>query len=289
MRLGHLGPAGTFSEEAAAGPAREAGAELVALPTVRAVVAAVLAGDVDRALVPIENSLEGTVNQTVDALSAEEGLAMVGEAVLAIQQCLIARAEVTLSEIDRVLSHPQGHAQCARFLAEELPRARLVPTSSTAEAVRALEGEPPGTAAIGARAAAIAHGATVLREDVSDEPGNATRFAWLGPAGAEPFPPAREGAPWKTSVLFAGSGDARPGWLVRCLSELASRDVNLVRIESRPARSALGHYVFLADCEGRATDERVAAAVAALGRHCDRVRVLGTYPTASEPEGPRIH
>jgi prephenate dehydratase len=281
MRLGHLGPAGTFTEEAARPAAERAGAALVPYATVRDTVEAVLDGDVDAALVPIENSLEGTVTATVDALSAEERLRMVGEEVLAVSQCLIARSGVALADVTEVRSHPQALAQSARFLREQLPAARVVPTSSTAEAVRSLDGAGDGqAAAIASRTAAELHGGVVLREGIEDQEGNTTRFAWLAVAGAEPFPPAAPGAAWKTSILFGGAGDGRPGWLVRCLSELAFRGVNMVKIESRPARRQLGHYLFLADCEGRADDEAVAAAVAGLGNHCDRVRVLGTYPAA---------
>ncbi len=283
MRLAHLGPAGTFTEEAARGSAASAGAELVPYPSVRDAVDAVLTGAADRALVPIENSLEGTVNASVDALSADERLVVVGEELLPVTQCLIVREEIALGDIHTVLSHPQGLAQCARFLREELPAATLVPTPSTAEAVRGLAQATRGSAAIGARFAAEVHGGVVLREGIEDEPGNETRFAWLAlrdGAGAEPFPPARDGAVWKTSVLFAGPGDDAPGWLVRCLSEFAFRGVNLVKIESRPARGRLGHYLFLADCEGAASDGSVAEAVASLQAHCDQVRVLGSYPVA---------
>lgn len=276
MRVGHLGPAGTFTEEAA----QESGGELVPYPTVPATVAAILAGEVDVALVPIENSLEGTVNATVDALSSEERLHLVGETVLGVRQCLIAREAVALEDIAEVRSHPQALAQCARFLAAELPRARQTAVESTAEAVRSLE--RADVAAIASRGAAALHGAVVLREGIQDTDANATRFAWLSTA-PDAFPRREAGGPWKTSILFAGSGDDSPGWLVRCLSELAFRGVNLVRIESRPARSALGHYVFLADCEGRADDDAVAQAVAGLRSHCDRVRVLGTYPAAPAP------
>lgn len=280
MRLGHLGPSGTFSEEAVrATPAAE-GADLVPYPTVRETVAAVVAGEVDAALVPIENSLEGTVTATVDALNAEPRLRMVGEAILAVRQCLIAASDVALSDIAEVRSHPQALAQSARFLREELPRARLVPVGSTAEAVRDLGTQPTGSAAIASRTAAEVHGGVVLREGIEDEAGNATRFAWLAAEGAAAFPPAGDGAAWKTSIFFAGAGDGKPGWLVRCLSELAFRGVNLVKIESRPARRQLGHYVFLADCEGREDADAVADAVAGLRSHCDEVRVLGSYPAA---------
>lgn len=280
MRLGHLGPEGTFSEAAARGPAAAAGAALVPFATVGDVVAAVLAGEIEYGLVPIENSVEGTVNATVDALNRHEGLAMVGEAVLAVTQCLIARERRPLEEYEEVRSHPQGLAQCTAFLAARLPRAALVPAASTAEAVRGLAEAGAAVAAIGAAEAARRHGATVLCEGIEDEPGNATRFAWLGRTGSATFPPEGGDAAWKTSVLFGGPGDDSPGWLVRCLSELAFRGVNLVRIESRPARSRLGHYVFLVDCEGRAGDAPVAEAIGGLAAHCDRVRVLGTYPVA---------
>lgn len=280
MRLGHLGPAGTFTEEAARATAGGAG-ELVPYPTVPETVAAVLSGAVDAALVPIENSLEGTVTATVDALSAEPRLRMVGEAVLAVRQCLIAREAIALERIEEVRSHPQALAQSARFLRERLPGARLVPAGSTAEAVRSLDG--PGAAAIASRTAADLHGAVVLEEGIEDEDGNATRFAWLAVDGSAPFPPPAGDDTWKTSVLFAGAGDAKPGWLVRCLSEFAFRGVNLVKIESRPARRQLGHYVFLADCEGREDDPAVADTLAGLQDHCDQLRVLGSYPAAPGP------
>jgi prephenate dehydratase len=281
MRLGHLGPAGTFTEEAAGPAAAELGGELVPYPSVRETVAAVLDGEVEAALVPIENSLEGSVTGTVDALSAEPRLRIVGEEVLAVRQCLIAREETELHAIAEVRSHPQALAQAARFLRDELPEARLVPAGSTAEAVRSLDG--PGVAAIASRSAADLHGGVVLRAGIEDEEGNATRFAWLARDGSAPFPTRGDGSAWKTSILFAGAGDARPGWLVRCLSELAFRGVNLVKIESRPARRQLGHYVFLADCVGREDEVAVAEAVAGLRTHCDRVRVLGSYPAA--PDG----
>jgi prephenate dehydratase len=283
MRLGHLGPAGTFTEEAAGPVAQAAGGELVPYPSVRETVDAVLAGAVDAALVPIENSLEGTVTATVDALSAEQRLAIVGEAVLAVRHCLIAAGPIELDAVASVVSHPQALAQCARFLRERLPSATQVPATSTAEAVRSLADAGPGIAALASRAAAERYRATVLAEGVEDEPGNATRFAWLALDGAQPLGPPDGDAGWKTSLLFAGSGDAQPGWLVRCLSELAFRGVNLVRIESRPARRQLGHYVFLADCEGRADEPAVADAIEGLRTQCDQVRVLGTYPAAPHP------
>ena len=119
----------------------------------------------------------------------------------------------------------------------------------------------------------------VLRDGIDDEPDNATRFVWLARPGTQ-----RDAAPdaraWKTSVVFAGAGDQSPGWLVRCLSEFAFRGVNLTRIESRPRKGRLGHYLFHVDMDGRAQDSSVADAIVALRRHCEEVRLLGSYPAA---------
>jgi len=280
MRLGYLGPAGTYSEEALRVSVPEGG-ELIPLPTVWDTISAVAAGEVDRALVPIENSLEGAVTATVDALAVEfPQVSIVGETVLAIRHCLIARAPLPLAEIDVVVSHPQASAQCARFIRRELPDARIVPASSTAEAVRTVaEGDEPW-AAIGTRLAAKLYGAAVLHEGIEDDAHNATRFVWLaGPqAGDEPWPPPPPDSAYKTSIVFAGAGDDSPGWLVRCLSEFAFRGVNLSKIESRPRRGPLGHYLFLADLDGRRAEPAIAEGIQGLRKHCEEVRVLGSYP-----------
>jgi prephenate dehydratase len=283
MRLGYLGPAGTFSEEAmraATGGADDGTAELVPFGSIHDTVMAVQGGAVDRALVPIENSLEGGVSATLDALALEaREVEIVGETVLAIRNCLIARTELELDAIEVVVSHPQPLGQCARFLRDSVPNATVRATTSTADAVREVAAADAPWAALGPRSAAALYGCRVLRDGVDDEPDNATRFVWLARAGTPPVAPA-EPAAWKTSVVFAGAGDQSPGWLVRCLSEFAFRGVNLTRIESRPRKGRLGHYLFHVDMEGRAADAAVADAVAALGRHCEEVRLLGSYPAA---------
>ncbi len=276
MRLGYLGPAGTFSEDAVRLSPEGEDAELVALRTVRDTVLAVHDGSVDRAIVPIENSLEGPIGVTLDTLAEEHDVTIVGELVLAVSPCLIAREPLELSAIERVVSHPQPLAQCARFLRDNLPAADVMSASSTAEAVRVVVAEQAPWAALGTARAAELYGATVLADGVEDEPGNATRFVWLARAAAE-HDPSR---PAKTSLAFWGSDDDSPGWLVRCLSEFAFRGVNLTKIESRPLRAQLGHYRFFVDCEGDARDAAVAAAVAGLHAHCERVHVLGSYPAA---------
>lgn len=289
MRLGYLGPEGTFSEEALrasialAGVGGDApGAELVALPTVHAVVLAVATGDVDRALAPIENSLEGSVNEAVDALVHDApGVRIVGETVLPVRYVLVARDDLALEDVTAVCSHPQSLAQCARFLREAMPTAQVRAATSTAEAVRTVAASSEPWAALGTRLAAGLYGLRILREDVQDEAGNVTRFVWLARAESAAAGRGEEAQRWKSSVAFLGEGDGQPGWLVRCLSEFAFRGVNLTRIESRPAKRRLGHYVFLVDLEGRAdAPGPCAEAVQALAAHCEDVRLLGTYPAA---------
>jgi prephenate dehydratase len=285
MRAGYLGPPGTFSHEALLGlPGAEA-REPVALGSIHAAVLAVEQGEVDAALVPIENSVEGSVNVTLDALALEApGVEIAGEVVHPVHHCLVAREEMDLRDVGYVLSHPQGTAQCAAFLRRELPGAVVLPAASTAEAVRSVaEGERPGPAgvgaAIGSRAAAELYGARILRAGVEDDAGNETRFVWLAPAGSPRLP---GDGPWKTALVFWGAGSASPGWLVRCLSEFAFRGVNMTRIESRPRRDlGIGEYMFFADVDGAGSDDPVAEAVAGLRAHAQVVRVLGSFPAAA--------
>jgi prephenate dehydratase len=282
MRLGYLGPPGTFSEEAVRSAPDAEQATLVALPTVRDTVMAVHDGTVERAVVPIENALEGPVGVTLDTLAGDDtDVEIVGEVVVAVSPCLIARDGTALDTIERVVSHPQATSQCARFLRERLPQAIVAAADSTAEAVRIVAAEPAPWAALGTRRAAELYGARVLAAGVEDEPGNATRFVWLAREGAEPGPGA---APNKTSLAFWGAGDDSPGWLVRCLSEFAFRGVNLTKIESRPLRARLGHYRFFVDCEDSAREGAVAEAVEGLGTHCEQVKILGSYPAAPRPD-----
>jgi len=286
MRIAHLGPAGTFTEAAVRASRRTPpDAELVPMATVHETVVAVQSGACDRALVPIENALEGAVNATLDALAFDApSVAVVGEEVLGIEHCLVARDPIELGAIETVISHPQGNAQCQGFLRRELPQARVLPASSTAEAIRLVaegEGTDATTAAIGTRLAAELYGAVVLRAGIEDDPANVTRFVWL--AGEQASRTTQDddiSGPWKTSVVFGGEGDGKPGWLVRCLSEFAFRGVNLNKIESRPSRHRLGHYLFHIDLDGAATDPPVHDAIEALRGHCAELRVLGSYPAA---------
>jgi len=285
-QVGYLGPAGTFSEEALLASAAPGSIEPVALATIYDTVIAVREGDVQWALVPIENSLDGSVTVTLDLLADEDGgLEIVGEALLDVRHSLIAREPLALEEIDTVLSHPQVPGQCTHFLRGELAHARVLPANSTAEAVRIVaSAEQRGQAALGTSLAAEIYGAVVVRADVQDRGDNATRFVWLARSGShEHGPPLRERNgvdEWKTSLVFWGAGADSPGWLVRCLDEFARREINLTKIESRPRRERLGHYMFFADLQGNLRERPVAAAVEGVREFCQEVRVLGCYPAA---------
>jgi len=275
MRIGYLGPAGTFSHEALTSDPHSREWDLVGLPTIYDAVMAVHEHAVDRSLVPIENSLEGSVNATLDALAFEtQDVAIVGELVHPIRHCLIARAHLDLEQIQTVYSHPQASGQCARFIRTRLTNAVVVPAASTADAVRIVAGLDEPAAALSTRLAADLYRCEILRAGVEDLADNETRFAWLGPAGDQ------QGAtgPWKTSVVFWGVGAESPGWLVGCLSEFAFRGVNLTKIESRPRKQGLGRYMFFVDLEGRDDDPPVAGALQALRSKTETVRVIGSYP-----------
>jgi prephenate dehydratase len=284
-KVGYLGPEGTFSEEALLRSARPGSVEPTALPTIYEAIVAVRTGAVRWAVVPIENSLDGSVTVTLDLLADEEGdLEIVGETLLEVRHALIAAEAVGMGEIETVVSHPQVPGQCTKLLRGELAHAKVLPASSTAEAVRTVAAERRrGQAALGPKLAAEIYGAAVLREGVQDSDENVTRFVWLSRAGGgrrTPPPLRKAGGEWKTSVVFWGSGAESPGWLVRCLNEFAQREINLTKIESRPRREKLGHYVFFADLAGKAEEEPARAALEGLRAVCEEVRVLGSYPAA---------
>ncbi len=184
LTIGYLGPEGTFTHEAAVAgaPGVSEAAELVGLATIYDVVMAVAHGDVDRAVVPIENSIEGSVSATLDTLAMDaESVHIIGEQIHRIEQCLIAAQPLALTDIDTVVSHPQASAQCAHFLHDHLPQARVMTTSSTADAVRMVAERGGAWAALGPRLAAERYGCQLLAEGVEDRAGNATRFVWLAP------------------------------------------------------------------------------------------------------------
>ena len=278
ITVAYLGPVGTYTHEAMLSSAV---GEISPEPrsTVYETVMAVQEGDTDRAVVPIENSLEGGVAATLDALAGEaDRVRIAAEVVHPIHHCLVAAEELAPERIERVLSHPQATAQCARYLREFLPGVERVATTSTAEAVRSVRDAAGPWAALASRLSAELYGCTVLAEGVEDHPDNVTRFVWLAGVDAQAAPPP---GPAKTSTVFWGFNDASPGALVSVLRELSDRSINLTKIESRPRRGGLGHYMFFADLEGHESDPNVQEALAALGGRVETLRVLGSYPVAT--------
>jgi prephenate dehydratase len=289
-RVGYLGPAGTFSEEALLASAAPDAVEPYALASIYDTVMALRGGDVSWAIVPIENSLEGSINVTLDLLAGDaDDVKIVGEALLRVRHSLIGVDAVALAEIETVITHPQVPGQCTLFLRNELAHAKVLTAASTAEAVRTVVAEGRREqAALGTPLAAAIYGATVIRGGVEDREDNETRFVWLaGEALAGQAAPllTSTGAEWKTSLVFWGAGAERPGWLVRCLDEFARRDINLTKIESRPRREGLGSYMFFADLAASSDDRSVAEAIASLRVMCEDVRVLGSYPSAAATRG----
>lgn len=289
-RVGYLGPEGTFSEEALLSSVDGTAVAPVALGTIREAVMAVQDRAVEWSLVPIENSIEGSVTVTLDALAGDASeVAIVGEVVLPVRHYLIARTPLELTDVGTIVSHPHVPGQCTRFLHERLPHAHVVAATSTAEAVRIVAEDEPHRAdgsgkwaAIGTRLAADLYRCTVIAEGIQDREDNETRFVWLAredsSLGAPQLhAPAASGS--KTSLVFWGAGADRAGWLVRCLDEFAQREINLTKIESRPMRERLGQYMFFVDLEGSLAEEIVSDALAGLRGMCEQVRVFGSYPT----------
>jgi len=272
MRVAYLGPPGTFSEEAVGRCELARGAERLPRPTFADAYEAVLAGEADAALLPIENSLEGSVGAVLDLLVHRPGLLIRRELMLPVEQHLLARGGTDLSGIARVLSHPQALGQCAAFLRARLPGVPLVPTHSTADAARqAAEGSD--AAAIGGRAAAERYGLAILAESIQDPGENFTRFVLL--AREDEKPTGRD----RTSIAFTLDRD-RPGGLHEVLGEFASRKVNLSKIESRPTKKTVGHYVFYVDFEGHRADPDGAGALEGVRRKVHVLHLLGSYPRA---------
>jgi prephenate dehydratase len=276
-RVAFLGPEGTFTQEALFASPEVDQFEAVPEPTVYDCVMAVHTEQVDRAIVPIENSLEGSVSATLDALVFEtDKVAIVGEQVHPIQHCLIARSSLPLDRIERVVSHPQANAQCSSFIRTELPNAVVVSANSTADAVRSVAESDQPWAALGNQLSAELYGCQVLKAGVEDVPQNETRFVWLA-RQKEPF--RKDAGAWKTSIVFWGLPDA-PGALVDVLQAFAERQVNLSKIESRPLKQRLGRYIFFADLQGHEADEQIVAALDSVRARVNTLRVLGSYRTS---------
>lgn len=270
-RYAFLGPPGTFTQEALL-TLGIPDVEQVACPSIEDVFSAVEQGQADAGIVPIENSIEGSVNATLDALAFESTLTIHREVVLDIHHALVAEPGAALDEIEIVASHPHATAQCRRWLAKNIPGRAIAAANSTAEAVQRAVAEH-GVAAVGTRVAAQLHGGEVLAEAIGDYSDNKTRFVVIGRSIAE-----RTSDDKTTLALFMY--EDRPGALLMILSEFAYGNINLTKIQSRPTKRALGEYMFFVDLQGHAEDPAVALALDCLRLKLREVKVLGSYPRA---------
>jgi prephenate dehydratase len=278
MRVGFFGPFGTFTEQALRSQPDLAAGEAVAFPTVPDVLDAVAGGDVDAGVVPIENSIEGTVNFTQDALAFDYDLMITREVVLDIELCLVGRPGSRAEDAKVVLSIPVATAQCHRFLRERLPDADVRAANSTAEAARLVAEEAvEGTVAIAPRVAAERYGLEVIAAGVEDHPGNQTRFVVVAREGI----PARTGHDRTAMVVFQRADE--PGSLISILQEFAARRINLSNLLSRPTKDGgLGDYCFIVYADAHLDDELMADAIRALHAKQGHVKFLGSYPAAGE-------
>lgn len=285
---GYFGPEGTFTQMALNAWEPAAGHEHRPFTSVEAALDAVRAGEVDAAMVPIENSVEGGVSATLDALSSGEPLVVTGEVLVPITFVLAARAGMPLGEVRAVGTHSHAWAQVRGWMATHLPGATYVPTLSTASAAAGLAAGPgPGgehaayQAAVCAPVAASNNGLEVLAEDIGDNRSAVTRFALVARPGELP---ERTGADKTTLVLY--QRDDHAGGLLELLEQFAVRGINMSRLESRPTKESMGAYCFSIDIEGHVLDERVGEALLGLKRVCADVRFLGSYPAA---HGTAVH
>ena len=276
-RLAYLGPEGTFTEHALLSQPDLAEMDLMPLESIPGVLAATSGGTADMGFAAIENSIEGSVNVTLDTLAFETDLLIQREVVLDVELNLLARPGVGLHDIDTVLSYPVALAQCRNFLARELPKAQTQASKSSAGAALTIaENDVPRSAAIGTALAAKVHGLDVLATHIEDHPENQTRFVLVAPERV----PAQTGHD-KTSIVVFQRADV-PGSLLSILQEFAARAINLTRLESRPTKKALGDYCFIIDLEGHVDDEVVADCLRELRSKQKDVKFLGSYPAAGD-------
>ena len=268
-RLAYFGPAGTYTEEAAV--LYDANAELEPFPTIAAVGLAVSSEITDEGVVPIENSLEGSVTFTLDLLIQESQLSIYQEVLLPINHCLMVKPGTRLAEIQVVYSHPQSLAQCREFLERCLPKAQQMASLSNSAAVSDMQESNVAAAAIASRRASELYNAEIIGRNVQDVANNVTRFAVLA---RQDHPPTGND---KTSICFSYREDAA-GLLYRTMGEFATRNINLFKIESRPTKQSLGDYIFLVDCAGHRQDRLVKEALDALRESVSMLKVLGSYP-----------
>lgn len=277
-RVGFFGPFGTFTQQALLSQPDLVEAEHVAFRTVPDVLDAVEQGEVDVGVVPIENSIEGMVNFTQDALAFDHDLLIQREIVIDIEHCLLAKPGVALADVREVYSIPVATAQCHRYLREQLPDAEIRAAYSTADAARLVsESEARDAAALGPRVAATVYGLDVVAADIADHDGNQTRFVVVAREGV-PAPSGND----KTALVIYQRAD-EPGSLVSILQEFTARRINLSNLTSRPTKAGgLGDYCFIVYAESHVADELLADTMRALHAKHGGVKFLGSYPAAGD-------
>ena len=278
LRIGFFGPAGTFTEQALLTQSDLATATTVAYRTVPDVLDAVESGEADLGFVPIENSIEGTVNFTQDALVFDHDLLIQREVVLDIEHCVLAKKGATLAAIETLFSIPVATAQCHEYVRTQLGKAEVRAANSTAEAARIVsESSGNTTAAIAPRNAAQLYGLEVIAENIADHAGNQTRFVLIG-KHAIPAPTGHD----RTALVVFQRAD-EPGSLISILQEFAARRINLSQLLSRPTkRGGLGDYCFVIYADGHVKDELMADVLRELWAKQGSVKFLGSYPASGE-------
>jgi len=271
-KIAYLGPPGTFTEEALDKFIKDLSqVRKISFPTVVDVIRSVDRGEADEGLVPMENSIEGSVNITQDILTFESEAKIIGEVTIPVKHSLIGKKKIKLDNIKKVISHPHATAQCRKFLSTNLEDAEIIAANSTAEAVKILKEENDDIAAIGTKTAAKIYGLEIIENDIEDNKDNKTRFVFIGNS-IQP----KTGND-KTSIVCFLKED-RPGSLYNILKEFACRNINLTRLESRPAKKNLGDYVFMIDLDGHLHDENIFEAIEVLRKGVYLVKILGSYP-----------
>ncbi|MBA3803547.1 MAG: prephenate dehydratase [Acidimicrobiia bacterium] len=277
IRVGFFGPFGTFTEQALRSQPDLAGHELLPYATVPDVLDAVSAGEVELGFVPLENSIEGMVNFTQDALAFDHHLLIQREVVLDVEHCIVAKPGTALADVKVLHSIPIATAQCHHYLRATMPNVEIHQVSSTAEAARLVgESDETGVAALSARVAGALYGLEVLAADVADQRGNQTRFVVVAGEGI-PAPTGHD----RTGIVVYQRAD-EPGSLLSILGEFAARRINLSNLISRPTKSGgLGDYCFIIYAEGHVGDEVIADALRDLHAKHGKVKFLGSYPSAA--------
>ena len=273
----YLGPIGTFTELALAQVAESKGANWHPVSHVQEAIDDVIAGRAFRAIIPVENSVEGGVSATSDALAVNPNIRIYGEYLVPVTFDLVARPGTALSDVKIVATHPVAYAQTRSWLSKNLKKHTHLPATSTAAAAAALLDSDSADAAIAASTITKHYKLKVLAKNIGDNKNAQTRFLQIGLANATPKPTGKD----KTSVIVELPTD-RPGTLLEMLEQFAVRGVNLSRIESRPIGDQLGRYRFNIDIEGHIDDAPVADALKGLHRFSPKVIYLGSYPRADK-------